>query len=156
MTRSSKLQHPSSRETSNTKISSSAIPAIWMLRIGYSLDVGAWNLEFLFRQFGLGLPDFQSRYFNRSRNANRVIDCAGARPLRQEQFPAQIDKTVVAPDPVRWNGPRRDQGCVTLGSATRINFEKSGDSPAACACGLMKLFALSSARGRLRSTKPRA
>jgi hypothetical protein len=44
--KSTKHQHPSSRETSSVQASNRAARASdWMLKFGASLDVGAWNLE---------------------------------------------------------------------------------------------------------------
>jgi hypothetical protein len=48
--KSTKFQHPSTRETSNPKLQYGkrtriATEAVWILEIGASLDVGAWNLE---------------------------------------------------------------------------------------------------------------
>src|SRR5476649_646801 len=43
--KSSKHQHPSPRETSNTKFQSTG--KNWMLKFEISLDVGAWNLELM-------------------------------------------------------------------------------------------------------------
>ena len=41
--KSSKRQHPSSREIPNSQTQIARL--IWMLKFGASLDVGAWNLE---------------------------------------------------------------------------------------------------------------
>jgi hypothetical protein len=45
--KSSKLQHPSSREIPTSKFRSSTLADdwIWSLNIGASLEFGAWNLE---------------------------------------------------------------------------------------------------------------
>jgi hypothetical protein len=55
--KSTKHQHPSSRETSMTNIQTASLgsevsaivcarPRDWSLELGISLELGAWNLEF--------------------------------------------------------------------------------------------------------------